>query len=156
MPELGELAHGQAASLLGAARSTSTPAFKGQRHIWGGRAESRRMPPPPPLAKRHDPAMKAFAERLTAKGKKPKVVVVAVMRKLIEAANLVLARQDPKRPHEQVPADAKPVDPVSGKSTQPQPTQRSSPPSSTGRLPRCGQSNPVDSVSLAQRPISAW
>ena len=100
MPELGKLAHGQAASLLGAAPfDFDSGAFKGQRHIWGGRARPRRMLYLAALvAKRHDPAMKAFAERLTAKGKKPKVVVVAVMRKLIEAANLVLARQTPWLP----------------------------------------------------------
>ena len=46
-------------------------------------------------AKRFDPDLKAFAERLAAAGKAPKAVVVAVMRKLAEAANLVLARGQP-------------------------------------------------------------
>jgi transposase len=99
MPELGKLAHGQAASLLGAAPfDFESGAFRGQRHIWGGRARPRRMVYLAALvAKRHDPAMKAFAQRLGDKGKKPKVIVVAIMRKLIEAANLVLARQTPWR-----------------------------------------------------------
>jgi transposase len=38
---------------------------------------------------------KVFAERLKKAGKPPKVIVVAVMRKLIEAANAVLKRQTP-------------------------------------------------------------
>jgi transposase len=43
-------------------------------------------------AKRCDPDLKAFAQRLIAAGKPAKV---AIMRKLIEAANLVLKRQRP-------------------------------------------------------------
>ncbi len=35
---------------------------------------------------RANPALRAFAERLRAAGKRPKVVVVAVMRKLLELA----------------------------------------------------------------------
>ena len=46
-------------------------------------------------AKRCDPTFKAVAEQLVARGKPKKVAVVAVMRKLIEAANLVLARGQP-------------------------------------------------------------
>jgi transposase len=46
-------------------------------------------------AKRCDPGLRAFAERLLAAGKPPKVVITAVMRKLILAANLVLARGEP-------------------------------------------------------------
>jgi len=44
-------------------------------------------------AKRFDAAFKIFADRLLAAGKPPKVAIVAVMRKLVEAANLVLKRQ---------------------------------------------------------------
>ncbi len=46
-------------------------------------------------AKRFDPSLKAFAQRLTNTGKAAKLVIVAVMRKLIEAANLVLQRGQP-------------------------------------------------------------
>ena len=68
----------------------------GQRHIWGGRSRPRRMLYLAAIvAKRIDPAHKAFALRLTKAGKKPKVVIVAVMRKIIEAANLVLGRGTP-------------------------------------------------------------
>lgn len=97
MPELGAMNRGQAASLLGVAPfdhdsgRTSWP-----RMIAGGRARPRRMLYLAALAaKRCDPGFKAFASNLAARGKKPKVVTVAVMRKLIEAANLVLARGQP-------------------------------------------------------------
>ena len=46
-------------------------------------------------AKRCDPRLKAFADQLVARGKPAKIAIVAVMRKLIEAANLVLSRQQP-------------------------------------------------------------
>jgi len=46
-------------------------------------------------AKRCDPALKAFANGLLQRGKPAKLVIVAVMRKLIEAANLVLERGQP-------------------------------------------------------------
>ena len=40
-------------------------------------------------------ALKAFADGLAARGKPPKLILVGVMRKLIEAANIVLARRQP-------------------------------------------------------------
>jgi transposase len=46
-------------------------------------------------AGRRDPSLKAFAQGLIKRGKPPKVAIVAVMRKLIEAANLVLCRGQP-------------------------------------------------------------
>jgi transposase len=97
MPELGAMSRGQAASLLGVAPfDRDSGQFKGLRLIGGGRARPRRLVYLAALsAKRCDPGLKAFAERLRDRGKAPKVVVVAVMRKLIEAANLVLSRGQP-------------------------------------------------------------
>lgn len=97
MPELGSLERGQAASLIGVAPyDFDTGLFRGQRHIAGGRSRPRRFLYLAALAaSRHDPALRAFAQRLKALGKKLKVAIVAVMRKLIEAANLVLARGTP-------------------------------------------------------------
>ena len=94
MPELGSLDHGKAASLLGVAPfDRDTGQHKGQRHIWGGRSRPRRMVYIAALAaKRCDKTFKTFVEHLIARGKSPKVAIVALMRKLIEAANLVLAR----------------------------------------------------------------
>jgi transposase len=97
MPELGAMTRGQAASLLGVAPfDRDTGQSHGQRHIFGGRARVRRMVYlAATVAKRIDPALKAFANRLADAGKKPKVVLVAVMRKLIQAANTVLERGTP-------------------------------------------------------------
>lgn len=49
-------------------------------------------------AMRHCPAMKAFAERLAARGKAKKVVIGAVMRKLVHIAYGVLKHQMPYDP----------------------------------------------------------
>lgn len=97
MPELGRLERGQAASLIGVAPfDHNSGAHKGQRFIAGGRSRPRRMLYIAALAaKRCDPNLKAFAQQLIARGKAKKVAIVAVMRKLIEAANLVLKRKTP-------------------------------------------------------------
>lgn len=97
MPELGQMRRGQAASLLGVAPfDRDSGQYKGLRFIAGGRSRPRRMLYlGAVVAKRHDPGLKQFAERLLARGKPAKLVTVAVMRKLIEAANLVLARGQP-------------------------------------------------------------
>lgn len=97
MPELGAMDFGQAGCLLGVAPFVKDSGKStGERHIYGGRARPRRMLYLAAIAaKRIDPGFRAFALRLTAAGKKPKVVITAVMRKLIEAANLVLKRDQP-------------------------------------------------------------
>ena len=97
MPELGHMRHGQAACLLGVAPfDRDSGKFKGARFIHGGRERPRRMLYLAALAaKRCDPSLKAFAENLIRRGKPAKVATVAVMRKLIEAANLVLKRGQP-------------------------------------------------------------
>ena len=102
MPELGSMSRGQAASLIGVApHARDSGKHRGQRFIAGGRARPRRMLYLAAMtAVRYDPALKAFATRLKDNGKPPKLAIVAVMRKLIEAANLVLKRNKPwaKRP----------------------------------------------------------
>lgn len=97
MPELGQMRHGQAAALIGVAPyDRDSGQYKGLRFISGGRGRPRKMLYLAALsAKRYDPSLKAFADQLLARGKPPKVAIVAVMRKLIEAANLVLQRQQP-------------------------------------------------------------
>ena len=94
MPELGSMDRGQAAALLGTAPfARDSGQYKGQRFIFGGRGRPRRMFYIAAMAARRcDPALKTFGDRLAAKGKPAKVVLVAIMRKLVEAANIVLAR----------------------------------------------------------------
>lgn len=97
MPELGAMRRGQASSLLGVAPfDRDSGQWRGVRFISGGRARPRRMLYLAALqARRCSPPLKAFAEQLLARGKPAKVVLVAVMRKLIEAANLELQRGQP-------------------------------------------------------------
>jgi transposase len=97
MPELGCLPHGRAASLIGVAPwDRDTGQSSGKRHIGGGRGRPRRMLYIAALAaSRFDPGLRAFAQRLRAAGKPPKVALAALMRKLVEAANLILARATP-------------------------------------------------------------
>jgi transposase len=97
MPELGSMRRGQAASLIGVAPfDRESGQWKGLRFIAGGRSRPRRLLYLAALvARRLDPALKALADRLRTRGKPPKVAIVAVMRKLIEAANLVLGRASP-------------------------------------------------------------
>lgn len=97
MPELGQMRRGQAAALAGVAPfDRDSGQFKGLRFISGGRRRPRRLLYLAALsAKRCDPTFKAAADRLLARGKAKKVVLVAVMRRLIEAANLVLTRGQP-------------------------------------------------------------
>jgi transposase len=101
MPELGQMRRGQAAALIGVAPfARDSGQYKGQRFIGGGRSRPRRMLYLAALAaKRWSPDLKAFADRLTARGKPAKLVIVAVMRKLVEAANLVLTRGQPWMSH---------------------------------------------------------
>jgi transposase len=102
MPELGSMTRGQAAALIGVAPfDRDSGQYRGQRFIAGGRSRPRRMLYLAALAaKRCDPALKAFAQRLLDNGKPPKLAIVAVMRKLIEAANLVLQRGQPWLKHQ--------------------------------------------------------
>jgi transposase len=92
MPELGQLTRAQAGSLLGAAPfDHDSGRLKGQRCIWGGRQNVRDTAFMAALsASLHNPALRAFHQRLRAAGKPPKVALVAVMRKLITILNAIL------------------------------------------------------------------
>ncbi|MDC9835907.1 transposase [Rhizobium sp. MJ37] len=71
-------------------------AWRGQRHIAGGRATVRCALYMATLsAIRCSPAIKAFHKRLRNAGKPPKVALVAAMRKLIIMTNTILRRQTP-------------------------------------------------------------
>jgi len=103
MPELGTMRRGQAASLIGVApHARDSGQWKGDRFISGGRPRPRRMLYLAALAARRcDKALRDVANRLVSKGKPPKLAIVALMRKLIEAANLVLKRNLPWTPSPQ-------------------------------------------------------
>ena len=92
MPELGKTDRRQAPALLGVVPyNHDSGKLKGQRSIFGGRVEPRCVTYMATLAAmRCNPIIKTFAQRLRAKGKKAKVVIVACMRKLITLINAML------------------------------------------------------------------
>ena len=94
LPELGSITSKQAAALVGVAPiNHDSGAHRGQRHIGGGRPSVRCAIYMATLsAVRHEPAIGAFHKRLKAAGKKPKVALVAAMRKLVSLLNTLLLR----------------------------------------------------------------
>jgi transposase len=104
-PELGALTRRQAAALLGVAPyDRDSGKKKGARSIFGGRAEVRAVLYMAALAAaRFNPDIKAFHQRLSATGKKPKVVTTACMRKLIVTLNALIRDQRPWTPKSACP-----------------------------------------------------
>jgi transposase len=92
LPELGRLKRTEIAALVGVApinRDSGT--WRGERTIWGGRAQVRHALYMPTLsAIRSNPVIRAVYQRLRAAGKPPKVAVVACMRKLLIILNAML------------------------------------------------------------------
>lgn len=101
MPELGHISPKQAASLLGVAPfDHDSGKLKGQRCIAGGRRRLRNVAYMAALAAaRYNPTLRTFYQRLKAKGKKPKLAIVAVMRKLITILNAILRDKKPWSPN---------------------------------------------------------
>lgn len=92
LPELGRISDEAAAALAGVAPyNRDSGCSQGPRHIAGGRIGVRCALYMAALsAVRHDPILKAFYLRLRAAGKKPKVALVASMRKLVVLMNRLL------------------------------------------------------------------
>ena len=89
LPELGRLTRRQVASLAGVAPfDYDSGKHRGLRHIAAGRAAVRQVLYMAALvAKRCNPAIRTFAERL--KGKPPKTIIAAYMRKLLVILNAI-------------------------------------------------------------------
>jgi transposase len=89
LPELGHLTRREIASLAGVAPyDDDSGGRRGRRRARAGRAAPRRVLYMATLvAKRHNPALRAFAERLA--GKPAKVILVACMRKLLTILNAI-------------------------------------------------------------------
>ncbi|NOT73162.1 MAG: transposase [Hyphomicrobium sp.] len=92
LPELGSLNRRQIASLAGLAPfPRESGQRKGYRAIRGGRAEVRTaLFNAARVGIRFNPKLKVFAERLVAKSKPYKVIIVAAMRKLLTILNAML------------------------------------------------------------------
>jgi transposase len=99
LPELGSLNRQQVASLVGVAPfNHDSGKMRGQRHVRGGRGVVRTVLYMATVAAtRFNPAIKAFAERLKAKNKCSKVVLVACMHKLLTILNAVVKSGQPWR-----------------------------------------------------------
>jgi transposase len=95
LPELGWLSRHQVAALVGVAPfDNQSGATDRPRHIQGGRTALRTVLFMAALAAtRCNRDLAAFYERLRAAGKKPKVALVAVMRKLVVLANAIIRDQ---------------------------------------------------------------
>jgi transposase len=99
LPELGILNRRAIAALTGVAPFAADSGLrKGQRVIWGGRAEVRSVLYMATLsARRWNPVIKAFFERLIQAGKPYKLAMTACMRKLLTILNAMLKTQQPWR-----------------------------------------------------------
>ena len=97
LPELGTLSNKRISALVGlapVARDSGT--LKGRRCIAGGRGTVRSLLYMAALtAKRHNPVLRTFYERLIAAGKATKVALTAVMRKLLTIINAMVRHNQP-------------------------------------------------------------
>jgi transposase len=99
LPELGALTREQIAALAGLApMNRDSGRLSGKRFIKGGRAAVRSaVYMASHAARKWNPALKAFADRLEEAGKPAKVVLIAVARKLLVIANAILRDKKPWR-----------------------------------------------------------
>jgi transposase len=103
MPELGQVSDKIAAALIGVAPyDDDSGKRRGERHVKAGRRWVRNAIYMPCVgaATLNNPVLKAYYQRLLAKGKEKKVAIIACMRKLIVILNTMLARRqkwDPAR-----------------------------------------------------------
>jgi len=94
LPELGTASAKQMACLVGVAPiANDSGNRRGARHISGGRHDVRKVVYMAALvATKHNPALRAFYERLCGAGKPKKLALIAVIRKLIGILNVMLQR----------------------------------------------------------------
>jgi transposase len=97
LPELGTLDRRKIAALVGIAPFTrQSGQWQGKAAIAGGRPNVRAALFVATMsAVRHNPTIRAFRQRLLAKGKPKMVVMVACMRKLLTILNAILRDQKP-------------------------------------------------------------
>lgn len=97
VPELGRLNRQAIAALVGLAPfNDDSGRHRGTRRITGGRGAVRQVLYMATLsARRCNPVIHAFAQRLAAQGKKPKVIIAACMRKLLVILNTMLKNNTP-------------------------------------------------------------
>lgn len=99
LPELGLLNRQAIAALVGVApMNKDSGRKKGKRRIFGGRADVRSVLYMAALsAKKHNPFIRKFYQRLIQHGKEKKVALTACMRKLLVILNALLRTNQPWR-----------------------------------------------------------
>jgi transposase len=99
LPELGKLNRQEIAALVGVAPVNKDSGKKhGRRRVYGGRADVRSVLYMAALsAKKFNPVIKEFYERLIKQGKEKKVALTACMRKLLVILNAMLWANQPWR-----------------------------------------------------------
>jgi len=97
LPELGQLSHKQIAALAGLAPFTrQSGKWRGKSFIGGGRTAVRAaLFMGAMVAKKHNPLLKAFFDRLVAAGKPKMVALIAVARKLLTILNAIVRDNQP-------------------------------------------------------------
>src|SRR5688572_30129480 len=95
LPELGQMSRKQIAALVGLAPyNFDSGRLRGHRSIYGGRMPVRNVLYMAALsASRYNPALKTFHNRLAAADKRSKVIIVAVMRKMITMLDAMIRDQ---------------------------------------------------------------
>ena len=99
LPELGKLNRQEIAALVGVAPLNKDSGIKrGRRAVFGGRAEVRKVLFMAVMAaKKFNPVLAKFYERLLKAGKEKKVALTACMRKLIVILNAMMRSNEPWR-----------------------------------------------------------
>jgi transposase len=96
LPELGYAGREQIAGLVGVAPvAADSGEHEGKRHIAGGRRKLRNVLFMPVLsATKWNPVLREHYQRLRAKGKEPKVAIIACMRKLLGIITAMIVKQE--------------------------------------------------------------
>ena len=99
LPELGKLNRQEIAALVGVAPLNKDSGQKqGKRRVYGGRADVRSVLYMAALAaKKFNPVIRKFYERLIKQGKEKKVALTACMRKLLVILNAMMHSNQPWR-----------------------------------------------------------
>jgi transposase len=99
LPELGKLNRQEIAALVGVAPVNKDSGKKqGKRRVYGGRADVRSVLYMAALsAKKFNPVIKKFYDRLIHQGKEKKVALTACMRKLLVILNAMMRKNEPWR-----------------------------------------------------------
>jgi transposase len=106
LPELGQFSRQKICALVGVAPyDDDSGQWHGRRHIAGGRAGVRQVLYMATLtAVTHNPVLRAYYQRLLARGVKQKAALIAALRKMLTILNAMVRDNTPWRPPCPTPA----------------------------------------------------